>query len=211
MWHYMRKKTVKVIIISIYVPTGCNKCLVYMGFIVLSRHTTSLYGEWHNIFVTRLRDSANQNALDSCPIRARLSSQNDELCKSQRAFRKAEHRGATVMYSMWKIMCLFNLKTHKHIALHQIQKIMFFLATSYDPFKQYYIITFCISSTNLVLKNKALQVHYGSVPFFKSCIVRVSFYLTPTLNTPQVWFSQTFSLFLPNQVLGMFRSRPKVG
>ncbi len=29
----------------------------------------------------------------------------------------------------------FNLKPHKHIALHQIHKIMFFLATSYDPFK----------------------------------------------------------------------------
>ncbi len=28
----------------------------------------------------------------------------------------------------------FNLKPHKHIALHQIHKIMFFLATSYDPF-----------------------------------------------------------------------------
>ncbi len=39
------------------------------------------------------------------------------------------------MYSMWKIMCLLNLKPHKHIALHQIHKIMFFLATSYDPFK----------------------------------------------------------------------------
>ncbi len=39
------------------------------------------------------------------------------------------------MYSMWKIMCFFNLKPHKHIALHQIHQIMFFLATSYDPFK----------------------------------------------------------------------------
>ncbi len=38
------------------------------------------------------------------------------------------------MYSMWKIMCFFNLKPHKSITLHQIHKIMFFLATSYDPF-----------------------------------------------------------------------------
>ncbi len=37
------------------------------------------------------------------------------------------------MYSMWKIM-FFNLKPHKHIALHQIHKIMFFVGTSYDPF-----------------------------------------------------------------------------
>ncbi len=40
------------------------------------------------------------------------------------------------MYSMWKIMVFFNLKLHKHIALHQIHKIMFFLATSYDPFNK---------------------------------------------------------------------------
>ncbi len=41
------------------------------------------------------------------------------------------------MYSMWKIMCFLNLKPHKHIALHQIHKIMLFLATSYDPFNMY--------------------------------------------------------------------------
>ncbi len=41
------------------------------------------------------------------------------------------------MYSMWKIMCFLNLKPHKHIALHQIHKIMVFLATSYDPFNIY--------------------------------------------------------------------------
>ncbi len=39
------------------------------------------------------------------------------------------------MYSMWKIMCFFNLKPHKNIALHQIHKIMFFLGASYDRFK----------------------------------------------------------------------------
>ncbi len=38
------------------------------------------------------------------------------------------------MYSMWK-MCFLNLELRKHIALHQIHKIMFFLATLYDPFK----------------------------------------------------------------------------
>ncbi len=36
------------------------------------------------------------------------------------------------MYSMWKIMYFVNLKPHKYIALHQIHKIMFFLATSYQ-------------------------------------------------------------------------------
>ncbi len=50
------------------------------------------------------------------------------------AFQKGGHTGATIMYSMWKIMCFLNRKLHKHIALHQTHKIMFFLA-SYDPFK----------------------------------------------------------------------------
>ncbi len=39
------------------------------------------------------------------------------------------------MYSVRKIMCFFNLKPHKHIALQHIHKIMLFLATSYDPVK----------------------------------------------------------------------------
>ncbi len=49
------------------------------------------------------------------------------------------------MYSMWKIMCFLNLKPHKHIALHQIHKIMFFLAMSFDPFKEYFIQVFYVS------------------------------------------------------------------
>ncbi len=40
------------------------------------------------------------------------------------------------MYSMWKIMCFLNHEPCKRIALHQIHKIMFFLAMSYDPFKK---------------------------------------------------------------------------
>ncbi len=53
--------------------------------------------------------SANHNALDSWPIRARLAFQNDELCKKSTRFRKAEHRGATIMYSMWEIMYFLTL------------------------------------------------------------------------------------------------------
>ncbi len=112
-------------------PLDATNASFIMGFIVfMSSHrgTASQYGKGRNISITRLRYSANHNSLDSWPIRAHLASQNDEL------FRKAEHRGATIMYSMWKKMCFLNLKPHKHIALHQIHKIMFFLATSYDPF-----------------------------------------------------------------------------
>ncbi len=32
---------------------------------------------------------------------------------------------------------VLNVKPHKHITLHQIDKIMLFLETSYDPFKKW--------------------------------------------------------------------------
>ncbi len=38
------------------------------------------------------------------------------------------------MYSISKIICFFNLKPHKHIALHQVHKIMLFLATSFNNY-----------------------------------------------------------------------------
>ncbi len=58
-----------------------------MGFIALvslHRDTASQYGEGRNISVSRLRYSANHNTLNSWPIRERLASQNDELCKNLR-------------------------------------------------------------------------------------------------------------------------------
>ncbi len=110
-------------------PLDATNASFIMGFIVLVSScwdTASQHGKGCNIFVSRLRYSANHNALYSWPIRAELSaSQNDELCKKGFSFRKAEHRGATLMYSMWKIMCLSYLKPHKHIGIHQIHKIMF--------------------------------------------------------------------------------------
>ncbi len=107
--------------------------LLWVLLFLCRRAGTRHHNTVSNISVSRLRYSVNHNALDSWPIRAHLASQNDKLCKID-AFQKVGHRGATIMYSMWKIMCFLNLKPHKHIALHQIHKIMFFLATSYDPF-----------------------------------------------------------------------------
>jgi len=125
------------IIISNYVHTGCNKCLVYNGFywfcLIVPGHA-SQYVKGRNISVTRLRYSANHIALDSWPIRAHLTFQRGSFVKIE-VFQKAGHKGETIMYSIWKIMCFLNFKPHKHIALHQIHKIMFFLAASYDPFK----------------------------------------------------------------------------
>ncbi len=39
-------------------------------------------------------------------------------------------------FTLNHITLTFNLKPHKHITLHQIHKIMFYLATSSDPFKK---------------------------------------------------------------------------
>ncbi len=49
--------------------------------------------------------------------------------------REAGHRGPTIMYSIWKIMCFLKIKACQHILLHQIHKIMIFKKASYDPFK----------------------------------------------------------------------------
>ncbi len=51
-------------------------------------------------------------------------------------FQKVGERRTTIIYGMWK-MCFLNLKLLKFIALHHVHKIMFFLATSYDPFKYF--------------------------------------------------------------------------
>ncbi len=71
-----------------YVSTGCNKWLVYNGFYCFSRvtpgHAITIQGKGRNISVSRLRHSANHNAPYSWPIRARLASQNDELCNNRR-------------------------------------------------------------------------------------------------------------------------------
>ncbi len=66
---------------------NATNALFIMGFIyffvLLLRDTASQYGKGRSISVTRLRYSANHNALDSWPIRAHLASQNDELCKNR--------------------------------------------------------------------------------------------------------------------------------
>ncbi len=58
--------------------------------LVAPGNAITIYGEGHNISVTRLRYSAKHNALNSCPIRAHLTSQNDELCENRHV---SERRG----------------------------------------------------------------------------------------------------------------------
>ncbi len=113
-------------------PLDATNASFVMGSIVLvssRRETPSQYSEGHNISISRLRYSANHNALDSWPIRARIASQNDELVKIH-AFQKGNNN---VQYGENNVF-FFYFKPHKHIALHKIHKILFFLAMSYDPF-----------------------------------------------------------------------------
>ncbi len=121
-------------------PTGCNKCRVYNGFycfcVVAPGHGITI--RWGG--VTFLSHAWGIRPITTHQIAGQ--SEHASLLRTMSfvkidAFQKAEHRGATIMYSMWKIMCFFfYLKPHKNITLHQIHEIMFFLATSYGPFNE---------------------------------------------------------------------------
>ncbi len=160
----MHKKTVRVIIINNDVLTECNKYLVYNGFIVFMlsrRDTASQQGKGCNISVTRLRCSTNHNSLDIWPIRAHLASQNMSFVTIN-AFQKG---GATIMYSMWK-MCFLNLEPQKHIALHQIHKLIIFLTTSYDLFKNLrmkYKCIFCRNDSMSSMSEPAMTESHNTV------------------------------------------------
>ncbi len=68
-------------------PLDATNASFLMGFIVFVsslQDTVLQYGKGRNISVSRLKYSANHNALDNWPIRARLASQNDELFKNRR-------------------------------------------------------------------------------------------------------------------------------
>ncbi len=97
----MHKKPAYIIIISIYVPPWCNKCLIYNRFYCFILC-------FIDISITRMRYSANPKAPDSWPIRECLGSQNDELCQKRRVSEawSIEERSFTVCK---KIMCFLTL------------------------------------------------------------------------------------------------------
>ncbi len=70
-------------------------------------------------------------------------------------------RGATIMCGMWNIMCFLNFKPRKHIALHQIHQIMFFLETSYEPLDRagqfFSFVSVLLSQVVLVRWNEPFQ------------------------------------------------------
>ncbi len=71
------------VIISSLNATNASFIMGFIVFVSSHRDTASQNGKGRNISVSRLRYSANHNALDNCPIRKRLASQNDELCKNR--------------------------------------------------------------------------------------------------------------------------------
>ncbi len=77
------------------------------------------------------------------------------------AFQKAGHRGATKMYSMWKIMLFFTLN-RINIALYQIHQILFFLAMSYDPFKSLWIWKCILSRARPLAVNHYIKAGLGN-------------------------------------------------
>ncbi len=87
--------------------TDTSFIMAFIVFVSSRRDTASQYVKGHNISISRLRYSANDNALDSWPIRAGLASQNNELCKNRQISERG-HRVATMMYSMWKTLNRIN-------------------------------------------------------------------------------------------------------
>ncbi len=77
--------------------------------------------------------SANHNALGQLANQSRLCLSEGGTLLKMTCLREAGHRGTTIMYSIWKIMCFLNIKACQHILLHQIHKIMIFKKASYDP------------------------------------------------------------------------------
>ncbi len=73
----------------------------------------------------------------SWPITADCTCRKEGLFRKQ-CLRETGHRGPTKMYSIWKIICFFNIKACQHILLHQIHQIIIFKIASYDPFNILY-------------------------------------------------------------------------
>ncbi len=65
---------------------------------------------------------------------SRLRLSEGGTLRKTKHLREAGHRGPTILHSIWKIMCFFNIKACQHILLHQMHKIIIFKQASYDPF-----------------------------------------------------------------------------
>ncbi len=100
------------------------------------------YGKEHNNSITRLRYSANHTLRYSAITMHLIACQSEHtslfrtmsFVKITR-FGKAVQRGEKINVRNVENNVFLNLKPRKHIALHQIHKIMLFLESPYDPFK----------------------------------------------------------------------------
>ncbi len=93
----------------------------------------------------------------------------------------------------------FNLKPHKHIALHQIHKIMLFLATSYDPFKLFLTIQW------KSLGFKTLEFHWLDKTGFLFLIKYQNIFCFIAVNETQLrYFKDYICFFFLSQLLFWF-------
>ncbi len=106
----------------------------------------SKYGKGCDITITRLRYSAITMHW--------ITGQSEHTS----LFRKAGQRGATIMYGMWKIMCVLNLKPRKQILLHKIHKKIF-LASSWpnSTCPAYVHSLFYMFVSSLIIKPKPCE------------------------------------------------------
>ncbi len=89
---------------------------------------------------------------------------------------RAERSNNNVLYV--EIMCFLNLKPRKHIALHQIHKIMLFLASSYDPLRV--MLTLSPPNTEFsVIHETTLQHRFFRVSVFSLLYARGRYYASP--------------------------------
>ncbi len=69
-----------------------------------------------------------------------------------------ERSNNNVQYVKNNVFFFFYLEPHKHIALHQIHQIMFFSATSYDPFNLTLQLNSVISLTDIMLIYQPIEI-----------------------------------------------------
>ncbi len=123
------------------------------------------------ISITRLRFLTNQNALDSWPIRAHLAFQSDELCKNRDI---SERLGKNIRYVENNVLTLnFILKK-----LHQIHKIMLFVAFSFDlSTKAAFVCKIAFIPVMATLRYLVLKKHFISPPMFKAVVLLIKIFV----------------------------------
>ncbi len=79
------------------------------------------------------------------------------LCRKQKRLREAGHRGPTIMNSIWKIMCFFDIKSCQQYSVTPNNKIMIFKKSIIWPLK----LNITCTWHNIKVNNVLQQVFYA--------------------------------------------------